>query len=99
MNKSYRDQTQFSPVKKTLKKGNGFSAVCIFAICYLTDKQKRKQYGSSWSPKNTVLQYLRDIDYNDNNNINYKNYLYRGLCIPCGKMTHMENLGQSQNHF
>ena len=26
-----------------------------------------------------------------------KNYLHRGSCIPCGKMTHKENLEQSLN--
>ena len=37
--------------------------------------------------------------YNDENNINYKNYLQRGPGKPCGKMVYKENLGQSQNHF
>ena len=43
-NKSHRDQTQFSPEKKTLKKENGFGTICMFAICYHTDKQTSKQY-------------------------------------------------------
>ena len=33
------DQVFFPEKKNTLKKGNGFSAICIFAICYPTDKQ------------------------------------------------------------
>ena len=45
------------------------------------------------------ITILRDSDPNDDNNINYKNYLHRGLCILCGKMSHMENLDQSQNQF
>ena len=28
-----------------------------------------------------------------------KKYLYGGSCTPCGKVTHKENLEQSQNHF
>ena len=39
---------------------------------------------------------------NNNNKKNKKqkkNYLHRGSCTPCGKMTHKENLEQSQNHF
>ena len=46
-----------------------------------------------------MLQYLQDSDHNDDNNINYKNYLPRGTYTPCGKMTHKENLDQSQNHL
>ena len=48
---------------------------------------------------NTILQYLQYSDHNDNNNIKYKNYFHRGPCTLCGKMTHKENLDQSQNHF
>ena len=44
--------------------------------------------------------YKTVIIYNDNNNnINYKNYLHRGPCPSCGKMAHKENLDQSQNRF
>ena len=39
MNKNHRDQTQFSPHKKPLKKENGFAIICIFTICYDADKQ------------------------------------------------------------
>ena len=39
------------------------------------------------------------MKYNDDNNIKFKNYSHRGPCTTCGKMTHKENLGQSQNHF
>ena len=39
------------------------------------------------------------IIYNDDNNINNKDYLHRGPCPPCRKMNHEENLDQSQNHF
>ena len=77
---------------------NGFAIICIFAICYHTDKQTNKQtnkqtiysqlYTSSRSTYNTIWQYLQDSDHNDDNNINYKNYLYRGPFTPCGKATH-----------
>ena len=30
---------------------------------------------------------------------NYKNYLQRGSCTPCGKIILKENLKQTQNHF
>ena len=40
MNKSHWDQTE----KKTLKKENGFGNICIFAVCYHTDKQPSEQY-------------------------------------------------------
>ena len=33
------------------------------------------------------------------NNKKRKNYLHRGSCTPCGKMTHKENLEQSQKPF
>ena len=33
------------------------------------------------------------------NNKKRKNYLHKGSCRPCGKMTRKENLEQSQNHF
>ena len=46
-----------------------------------------------------MLQYLQDSDHNDDNNINYKNYLHRGPNTQCGKMNHKENLDQSQNNF
>ena len=32
------------------------------------------------------------IIYNDDNNINYKNYLHRRPCTPCGKITHKKSL-------
>ena len=35
-----------------------------------------------------MLQYLRDSDYNDDNDINYKNYLHRGICTSRRNMTH-----------
>ena len=31
--------------------------------------------------------YKAVIIFNDDNNINYENYLHRGPCTPCGKMT------------
>ena len=37
--------------------------------------------------------------YNDESNINYKNYLHKELCTPCGKMTYKENHNQNQNDF
>ena len=43
--------------------------------------------------------YKTLIVYNDDDNISYKNYLHIGPSTPCGKMTHKENLDQSQNHF
>ena len=39
------------------------------------------------------------ILYNDDKNKNYKKYLHKGPCTPCGKITHKEKLDQSQNHF
>ena len=30
---------------------------------------------------------------------NYKSYLRRRTCTPCGKMTHMDNLEMSEDHF
>ena len=54
---------------------------------------------NSRSTSNTILQYLQDSGHNDDNNKNYKNYLHGGPCTPCGKMTHKENLEQSQIHF
>ena len=53
----------------------------------------------SRSAYNKILQYLQDSGHNDDNNENYKNYLHRGSCRPCKKMTRKENLEQSQNHF
>ena len=110
MNKNQIDQTQFSPEKKIIEKGNVFANICIFAICYHTDKQTNKQtnkqtiyffvYASSRSTYNTISQYLQDSDHDNDNNTNYKTYLHiGGPCTPCGKMTHKENLDQSQNHF
>ena len=46
-----------------------------------------------------MLQYLQYSDHNDDNNINYKSYLRRGLCTQCDKMTHSKSLDQNQNHF
>ena len=48
-----------------------------------------------------IIQYcnIYNSDHKDDKNINYKNYLHRGPCLPCGKMTHKGNLDQSQNHF
>ena len=46
-----------------------------------------------------MLECLQDNDHNDDNNINYKNYLHRGPCTPCGKMTHKEIVDHSQNLF
>ena len=45
-----------------------------------------------------MLQNFQRSDHNYDN-INYKNYLDRGPCSRCGKMTHKKNLDQSQNHF
>ena len=93
---------KFIPPEKTTLKNSSLirvnevvlpEASKLNAICYHTDKQTSK------STHNTILQYLRDSDHNDDNNINYKNYLHRGLCTSCWKMTHKENLYQSQNHF
>ena len=46
-----------------------------------------------------MLQYLQDSDHNDDNNINYKNYLHREPYTPRRKMTSKENLDNSQKHF
>ena len=64
-----------------------------------TKKQKRKRHRRSRATYDAILQYLRDSVHNYDNNINYENYLHRGLCILCGKMTYMENLDQIQNYF
>ena len=64
-----------------------------------TKKQKSKQHRRFRATYDAILQYLRDSVHNYDNNINYENYLHRGLCILCGKMTHMENLDQIQNYF
>ena len=44
-------------------------------------------------------KYLQDSSQNDHNNKHYENYLHRGSCTTCGKMTHKENLELRQNHF
>ena len=46
-----------------------------------------------------ILQYLQGNSHNGNNNKNHKNVLHRGSCTPCRKITHKENLKQSQNNF
>ena len=61
MTKSHREQTQFSPGKKTLKQ----------RVYYFYEKR------SSRSICNTTWQYLRDSDHNDDNYINYKIYFHR----------------------
>ena len=40
--------------------------------------------------------YKTVITYDDDSNIDY---LHRGHCTLCGKMTHKENLDQSKNDF
>ena len=61
MNKSHKEQTQFSSEKKTLKQ----------RVYYFYEKK------SSRSVCNTIRQYLRDSDHNDDNYINYKIYFHR----------------------
>ena len=63
MNKSHREQTQFSPEEKTLKQ----------RIYYFSEKK------SSGSTGNKMLEYLRIFNHNANNYINYKNYLHNHL--------------------
>ena len=43
--------------------------------------------------------YKTVIIYNDDNNINNKNYLHRGPFPSCEKMTHKKKLEKSQNNF
>ena len=69
-----------------MKMGLLLSAYLLSAITK-TNKQR--------SAYNTILQYLQCSDHNDDKNINYKNYLHRGPCTQCGKVTHKENLDQS----
>ena len=72
-----------------------------------TNKQRNKQgsnilfqwYTISRSAYNTILQYLKYSDHNDDNNIDYKIYLHREPCTQCKKMAHKENLNQTQNMF
>ena len=81
---------------------NGFVIICI-SLSAITQRNKQTMYSFNdrgfRSTYNTILQYLEDSDHNDDNNINYKSYVHRGLYTPYGKMTHKENLDQSQNHF
>ena len=109
MNKYHGDQTLFSPGKKTLKKGK-CTIICIFTPRYHTDKQTNKQtnkqtkyFNYIQAPGLHIIQYYNIyktvINYNDDNNIKYKNYLHRGPSTPQGRMPHNENLDQSQNHF
>ena len=55
-------------------------------------------YASSRSTYYTILEDLQDSHRGENNK-NCKNYLQRGSCTPCRKMTHKENLQKSQNQF
>ena len=77
----------------------------VYSLSVITQVNKQASntlcwwYKRSSSTCNTILQYLRDCDHNDDNNINYKNNLQRWLCTSSGKMTHKENLDQSENHF
>ena len=48
-----------------------------------------------------TIQYwnIYEVVYSHTGEKYLKNYLHRGSCMPCGKMTCKENLEQSQNHF
>ena len=61
------------------------SAFSLSAIVQ-TDKQTIYSFNHR-SAYDTILQYLHYSDHNDDNNINYKNYLHIGPCTQYGKMT------------
>ena len=93
------------PIFSLLTSFFGFTIICIFAICYHTEKQTNKQTIYSFNNIQALDQHI--IQYHNfyktliimMRMINFKNYIHRGPCTPCGKMTHKENLEQSQNHF
>ena len=71
-----------------------------FSLSAIAQTDKQTIYSFNHRPAyDTILQYLHYSDHNDDNNINYKNYLHIGPCTQCGKMTDKEHLDQSQNHF
>ena len=91
MNKNHRDRTQFSPEIKDSRKRKMDFLISVHSLSAITQANNYKQY--------ILLMIYKLQVYISFHNINYKNYLDRGPFTPCGKITHKENLYQSQNDF